>query len=187
MAQKPSLPPPGGENLGHGLILPPSAWMGIPVGMVQLWSCLLIFLTANAWFSELKEKKYAFLRVILLWWARTIISWCFLVQHCVSLYQMLFPKQLLSSWLGKEETESWIWTAKHLLQEEERGDKIPNRAVREIRHVFVCVEHALCGLISSLSGEGVTCVLFSWLQVVALVIVHWCSGWPREFLGMWRY
>jgi hypothetical protein len=100
---------------------------------------------------------------------------------------MLFPKQLLSFWLGKEETESWIWTAKHLLQEEERGDKILNRAVREIRHVFVCVEHALCGLISSLSGEGVTCVLFSWLQVVALVIVHWCSGWPREFLGMWRY
>lgn len=56
--------------------------------------------------------------------------------------------------------------------------------MREIRHVFVCVEHALGGLIGSLSGEGVACVLFSWLLVVALVIMQWCSGWPREFLGM---
>lgn len=49
MTQKCSLPPPDGEseleNLGHGLILPAFTGMGIPVGTIQLWIGILIFLT----------------------------------------------------------------------------------------------------------------------------------------------
>lgn len=55
---------------------------------------------------------------------------------------MLFPKQPVSSWFGKEETEGWIWIAKHLLQEEERGDKIPC-SERDQTRFCVCVALSL--------------------------------------------